>query len=87
MAIPELVVGLVVLSVGTSVPDALASIIVAKQGQGNMAVCNALGSNVFNILLGLGLPWMIRSLVDGAAYPVPNIDEIGEPLLILIVYL
>lgn len=52
LLVPELLIGLVVLSVGTSVPDALSSIIVAKQGQGNMAVCNALGSNVFNILLG-----------------------------------
>lgn len=41
----ELVVGMVVLAIGTSVPDALASIIVARQGQGNMAVSNAIGSN------------------------------------------
>ncbi len=85
--VPELVIGLVVLSVGTSVPDALSSIIVAKQGQGNMAVCNALGSNIFNILLGLGLPWWIRAAIDGKDYPVPGFAQIGEPLLLLVLYL
>jgi len=87
MGISELVVGLCVLSVGTSVPDALSSIIVAKQGQGNMAVCNALGSNIFNILLGLGLPWWINTLLTGKPQPVPGLGEIGEPVGLLVLYL
>lgn len=33
-------------------------------GRGDMAVAQALGSNVFDILLGLGLPWTIKSLMD-----------------------
>jgi Ca2+/Na+ antiporter len=41
------------------VPDALSSIGVAKGGQGDMAVANAVGSNVFDIWLGLGLPWTV----------------------------
>merc|ERR1712113_852644 len=44
-------------------PDALGSIAVAKQGEGDMAVANALGSNVFDILLGLGIPWLIARCV------------------------
>lgn len=84
--VPELIVGMIILAVGTSVPDALASIIVAKQGQGNMAVSNAIGSNIFNILLGLGLPWCIKALVDGKAYPVPDFGMVGEPLILLLVY-
>ncbi len=44
---------------GTSIPDALSSIVVAKQGMGDMAVANAIGSNVFDIWLGLGLPYAI----------------------------
>jgi len=83
----ELLIGLVVLSVGTSVPDALASIIVAKEGKGSMAVCNALGSNIFNILLGLGLPWLVRVLIDGEPYPVPDFAAVGEPLILLLIYL
>jgi len=50
--------GTLVLAAGTSVPDALSSISVAQAGQGDMAVANAVGSNVFDIFLGLGLPWL-----------------------------
>ena len=52
-----------------------------------MAVCNALGSNIFNILLGLGLPWWIRTASSCAPQPVPGLREIGEPLGMLLVYL
>lgn len=58
--IPPLAMALVFLAAGTSIPDALGSIAVAKQGEGDMAVCNALGSNVFDILIGLGVPWTIK---------------------------
>jgi len=62
--ISPLVMGILLLSIGTSVPDAMASMIVAKGGEGGMAIANAIGSNVFDILLGLGLPWMVYGLLD-----------------------
>jgi len=62
LKIKEFIMGLLVLSAGTSIPDTLSSIAVAKQGEGDMAISNALGSNVFDILLGLGLPWLIKIL-------------------------
>ena len=34
----------------------------SQKGKGDMAVSNALGSNIFDILLGLGLPWFIAGL-------------------------
>jgi len=86
LQIDEFLMGLVVLSVGTSVPDALSSLIVARNGQGNMAVCNVLGSNVFNILLGLGLPWLVAASMQGAPY-VTGDTNITEPALILFGYL
>jgi len=52
-----------VLAAGTSVPDAIGSLLVARDGQGDMAVSNAIGSNVFDILLGLGLPWALSGLI------------------------
>jgi K+-dependent Na+/Ca+ exchanger-like protein len=57
LGIPGLLMGLVFIAAGTSVPDALSSVAVGKSGMGDMAVANVLGSNIFNILLGLGLPW------------------------------
>jgi Ca2+/Na+ antiporter len=59
--VKPLIMGLIFLAAGTSVPDALGSIAVAKQGEGDMAVANAFGSNVFDILLGLGVPWLIST--------------------------
>merc|ERR1711862_728547 len=61
--IDSLIMGLIFLAAGTSVPDALGSIAVAKQGEGDMAVANAFGSNVFDILLGLGVPWFLSTAI------------------------
>jgi K+-dependent Na+/Ca+ exchanger-like protein len=63
--ISEAVIGLTVLAVGTSVPDFLSSFMVSKQGRGGMAVSNAVGSNIFDILVGLGLPFLILIIVSG----------------------
>ena len=65
LKIPEVIIALTVLAVGTSVPDMISSVIVAKQGRGGMAVSNAVGSNIFDILVGLGLPWLIYTIYSG----------------------
>ncbi|GFN80455.1 sodium:potassium:calcium exchanger [Plakobranchus ocellatus] len=62
--IPDTVMGLTILAAGTSVPDCLASVFVARDGYGDMAVSNSLGSNVFDILLCLGVPWLIESAIN-----------------------
>ncbi|MES1909688.1 MAG: hypothetical protein MHM6MM_002389 [Cercozoa sp. M6MM] len=63
--IPDEVMGLTVLAAGTSIPDAISSVIVAKQGFGDMAVSSSLGSNVFDILVGLPVPWMLKTWISG----------------------
>jgi Ca2+/Na+ antiporter len=55
-------VGLTFTAAGTSLPNLFASLIVAKQGLGNMSVSNAFGSNTFNIFIALALPWFIGSM-------------------------
>jgi len=59
------IMGVTILAAGTSVPDAIGSLLVARDGHGDMAVSNAIGSNVFDILLGLGLPWVLSELIYG----------------------
>ncbi|KAL1417523.1 hypothetical protein MTO96_000620 [Rhipicephalus appendiculatus] len=59
--IPETVSGITLLAIGTSMPEAITSVIVAKNGLGNMALCNLLGSNVFDILFCLGGPWLVKA--------------------------
>lgn len=63
MGIPDTVMGLTFVAAGVSVPDALSSIAVIKEGYGDMAVSNAVGSNVFDILICLGLPWFIQTTI------------------------
>ncbi|XP_013875617.1 sodium/potassium/calcium exchanger 3 [Austrofundulus limnaeus] len=62
LGIPDVIMGITFLAAGTSVPDCMASLIVARQGMGDMAVSNSIGSNVFDILVGLGLPWALNTL-------------------------
>merc|ERR1719198_2655813 len=57
------IMGCTLLAAGTSVPDAIGSLLVAKAGQGDMAVANAIGSNVIDILLGLGIPWVLNDVI------------------------
>uniref|UniRef100_A0A1A8H4P9 Solute carrier family 24 (Sodium/potassium/calcium exchanger), member 4b n=1 Tax=Nothobranchius korthausae TaxID=1143690 RepID=A0A1A8H4P9_9TELE len=63
LGIPDVIMGITFLAAGTSVPDCIASLIVAQQGMGDMAVSNSIGSNIFDVLLGLGFPWALRTLV------------------------
>ncbi|XP_023701667.1 probable sodium/potassium/calcium exchanger CG1090 isoform X3 [Cryptotermes secundus] len=63
LGIPDTVMGLTFMAAGVSVPDALSSLAVVKEGYGDMAVSNAVGSNVFDILICLGLPWFIQTAI------------------------
>ena len=57
-----------------SLQDALSSVLVARDGFGDMAVSNAIGSNVFDINLGLGLPFLIRIAID-KGIPIELLDD------------
>jgi hypothetical protein len=56
------VMGLSLGAIGTSFPNLYASILVAKAGQGGMAICQAIASNTFNICICLGLLWFIHTI-------------------------
>jgi len=62
LGIPSVIMGLTFLAAGTSVPDMLAAVIVAKKGRGDKAVSSSIGSNVFDITVGLALPWILFNL-------------------------
>ncbi|CAH2089197.1 unnamed protein product [Euphydryas editha] len=50
--IPPEVMGLTLLAAGTSVPDLITSVIVARKGFGDMAVSSSVGSNIFDVTVG-----------------------------------
>ena len=61
-----LVVGLTVVAVGTSLPELVTSAVAAKKGENEIALGNVIGSNIFNILLILGLSGIINPLTVGS---------------------
>lgn len=60
--IPEIIIGLTVVAMGTSAPEAAVSILGALNGAGDISVGNVIGSNIANILLVLGVAACISSL-------------------------
>merc|ERR1719465_315749 len=63
--IKDSIMGVTLLAMGTSIPDCLSSIAVARRGHGDMAVSSSIGSNVFDILIGLPIPWFLYGIIFG----------------------
>ncbi|MGA9277750.1 calcium/sodium antiporter, partial [Ilumatobacter sp.] len=69
LGVPDLVVGLTVLAIGTSAPEVVTSVIAAIRGEREVAIGNVIGSNVFNLLFVLGL-------VSATQSDLPVADEL-----------
>uniref|UniRef100_A0A8I3W3Y4 Solute carrier family 24 member 2 n=1 Tax=Callithrix jacchus TaxID=9483 RepID=A0A8I3W3Y4_CALJA len=63
IGISEEIMGLTILAAGTSIPDLITSVIVARKGLGDMAVSSSVGSNIFDITVGLPLPWLLYTIL------------------------
>jgi len=59
LGLPMEFFGLLFVSVAAQIPDMFESLAAAQEGLGSMAVANCIGSQVINIGLGLGIPWLI----------------------------
>ena len=60
--IPQLVIGLTIVAMGTSAPETAVSITAAIKGNADIAVGNVVGSNILNILIILGISSVITSI-------------------------
>ena len=72
--IPEIIIGLTIVSIGTSMPELFVSITSALDGYSDMAIGNIIGSNLCNLLLILGLSATIKSVVfqkETRLYEIP----------------
>lgn len=74
MGISEWFIGITIVAIGTSLPEIVSSLIAARRGHGEMAIGNIFGSNIFNILMVLGITSLIHPL---------NINEPIHPDLII----
>lgn len=87
LGIPDVVMGLTILAAGTSVPDLLSSVIVAQQGQGDMAVSSSIGSNIFDVAFGLPLPWLVFNIVAMASGCNCNVMVASDSLIVSLLIL
>ena len=78
LGMTQTLIGLTIVSIGTSLPELVTSIVAARKNEVDMAVGNAVGSNIFNILMVLG--------VASAINPVALIRENIIDIVILIVF-
>lgn len=60
--VPEFIIGLTIVAVGTSTPELVVSVLSAIAGKSDVAIGNVVGSNIFNVFLILGLCALIRPL-------------------------
>ena len=73
LGMSELVVGLTIVSIGTSLPEVATSMAAARKGNADIAVANVLGSNIYNVLLTLGLTIVVA----------PGVLEVSRNALLL----
>ena len=73
LGMSELVVGLTIVSIGTSLPEIATSMTAARKGNADIAVANVLGSNLYNIMLTLGLTIVVA----------PGVLEVSRNALML----
>lgn len=72
LGVSQTLVGLTVVAFGTSLPELVTSIVAARRGEVDMALGNVIGSNIFNILMVLG----IAAAITPVAFLVENIIDI-----------
>lgn len=78
LKIPTLIVGLTIVALGTSAPEAAVSITSSLAGSNELAVSNVIGSNLFNMLLIIGLCALLNELKIGH-------DVLGKDLPFLVI--
>ncbi|MGN0684438.1 MAG: calcium/sodium antiporter [Oscillospiraceae bacterium] len=71
----ETLIGLTICAIGTSLPELVTSVVAAKKGETDMAMGNVIGSNIFNVLLILGVSGVISPIeIAGASVTNTLID-------------
>lgn len=83
----ERMVGLTIVAVGTSLPELATSLIAAARGNSDIAVGNVIGSNVFNVLLSLGLASFVGRLECSLLAFMPDIIVLLTMTLVSVVFL
>ncbi|MBD3156451.1 calcium/sodium antiporter [Candidatus Peregrinibacteria bacterium] len=81
--IPEVIIAILIVAAGNSIPDLLSSVKAARETMPDMAVSNAVGSNNFDIMFGLGFPWLIALFITGKPIMVASENLFNTALILL----
>lgn len=84
LGIPENVIGLTVVAIGTSLPELVTCVVAAKKGETDIAVGDIVGSNVFNVLRTLGLSSAILPLAFSSSFIVDGLIALGAAALLAV---
>ena len=84
IGISDAVIGLTIVAFGTSLPELVTSVIATKKGKVDMAVGNIVGSNIFNILLIIGLTAVIKPIMYDATFTYNIICMIASAVLLFL---
>lgn len=77
-------VGLTIVSIGTSLPEFVTSVVAAKKGESDIAIGNVVGSNIFNIFFVLGISSTIHQI---QVQPIVFVDMLVMILITIILYI
>ncbi len=83
VGVSEVVIGLTVVALGTSLPELSACVLAAARGHGDIAMGNVVGSNVFNTLGILGAAALASPIADSGITPVDLAAMAAAPVLLL----
>ena len=84
LGVPEKIVGLTVVAIGTSLPELVTCVIAAKKGETDIAVGDIVGSNVFNILRTLGLSAIIIPLSFSSSFVINGLIALFAATLLCV---
>ena len=79
----ETLVGMTIVAIGTSLPELVTSMVAAKKGESDLALGNAIGSNIFNIVFILGFSALISPMTVDILAIIDTIAVIGVSALVL----
>ena len=82
--ISEKIISLTILAIGTSLPELVTSVTAAFKGNSDIAIGNIIGSNIFNILLIIGVSSLINPIIYNTTYNIEMIVLIIGTILLSI---
>jgi cation:H+ antiporter len=83
LGVSEAAVGLTIVAVGTSLPELATTVVASLRGQGDIAVGNVVGSNIFNILGIIGVTAIVRPLATGGLSAVDLAAMVALPCVLM----